>query len=56
MKDFIDYTFYETDSYKNISMNSIYILYKMYCKLFNHEPLSKFKFIEEFNDYVTQRE
>lgn len=51
MEEFIKYSFID-DSYKQLDVNTIYNCYVMYCKLFNRDPLSKFKFIESYNDYL----
>ena len=51
MEEFIKYSFIG-DSYKQLDMNTIYNCYVMYCKLFEYDPLDKFKFIELYNDYL----
>lgn len=51
MKEFIKYSFYD-DSYKKLDINTIYNCYMMYCKLFECDPINKFKFIESYNNYL----
>lgn len=51
MEKFINYSFIG-DSYKQLDVNTIYNCYVMYCKLFEHDPLDKFKFIELYQSYT----
>lgn len=51
MEKFIKYSFIG-DNYKQLDINTIYNCYAMYCKLFNYDPLDKFKFIELYQQYT----
>lgn len=51
MEEFVKYAFYG-NSYKQLDVNTIYNCYVMYCKLFEYDPLEKFKFIELWQDYM----
>ena len=45
--DFIKFAFYN-DVPEGLEMNAIYESYRVYCKLFNIDELTKFDFIQEF--------
>lgn len=53
MEEFIKYAFIG-DSYKQLNTNTIYNCYLMYCKLFDYDPLNKFKFIELWQDFIKE--
>lgn len=53
MEEFINYAFIG-DSYKQLDVNTIYNCYVMYCELFRYDLLSKFKFIELWQNYVKE--
>lgn len=50
MDQFVEWAFYGAVP-DNLEMNAIYESYKVYCKLFNIDELTKFDFIQRFNEY-----
>lgn len=51
MDEFVNFTFID-DRYKKLDTNTIYNCYVVWCKLFEYDPLDKFKFIELWQDYL----
>lgn len=49
MDDFIKWAFYGKVP-EDLEMNAIYESYKVYCKLFEIDELTKFDFIQKFNN------
>lgn len=50
MDDFIKWAFYGKVP-DGLEMNAIYESYRVYCKLFEIDELTKFDFIQEFIDW-----
>lgn len=50
MDDFVKFAFYDGVP-DGLEMNAIYESYKVYCKLFEIEELTKFNFIQDFNEW-----
>lgn len=50
MDDFVKFAFYGKVP-DDLEMNAIYAAYKIYCELFKIEELTKFDFIQRFNNY-----
>lgn len=50
MKEFIDFAFYG-EIPEDLEMSVIYESYRMYCKLFEIEELTKFEFIQCLQKY-----
>ena len=48
--DFVNFAFYGRVP-EGLEMNAIYESYKVYCKLFEIEELTKFDFIQEFMEW-----
>lgn len=53
MQEFIDFAFYGQVP-EGLEMNTIYESYKIYCKLFNIDEISKFEFIQLFMKWREQ--
>lgn len=51
MKEFIEWAFYGQVP-DGLETNAIYESYKVYCKLFEIEELTKFEFIQEYIWYA----
>ena len=51
MDNFIKFAFYNRIP-EGLEMNAIYESYRIYCKLFNIDELTKFDFIQEFQQYL----
>lgn len=50
MNNFVKFAFYDGIP-EDLEMNAIYESYKVYCKLFDIDELTKFDFIQEFIDW-----
>lgn len=50
MNDFVKFAFYGKVP-DGLEMNAIYESYRVYCKLFDIDELTKFDFIQEFIDW-----
>lgn len=50
MNEFVKFAFYGNVP-DGLEMTAIYNAYVMYCKLFDIEELTKFEFIQEFNEW-----
>lgn len=50
MEEFVKFAFYDGVP-DELEMTAIYNAYVMYCKLFDIEELTKFDFIQEFNEW-----
>lgn len=50
MDDFVKFAFYGQVP-EDLEMNAIYESYRVYCKLFDIDELTKFDFIQEFIDW-----
>lgn len=50
MNEFVKFAFYGKVP-DDLEMTAIYNAYVMYCKLFDIEELTKFEFIQEFNEW-----
>lgn len=50
MNDFVKFAFYDGIP-EGLEMNAIYESYRVYCKLFDIDELTKFDFIQEFIDW-----
>lgn len=50
MNDFVKFAFYGKVP-ERLEMNAIYESYRVYCKLFDIDELTKFDFIQEFIDW-----
>lgn len=51
MEEFMKFAFYDGVP-DELEMTAIYNAYVMYCKLFDIEELTKFDFIQEFQQYI----
>lgn len=51
MDEFVKFAFYG-DIPEGLEMNAIYESYRVYCKLFDIDELTKFDFIQEFQQYL----
>ncbi len=51
MEEFVKFAFYDGVP-DELEMIAIYNAYVMYCKLFDIEELTKFDFIQEFQQYL----
>lgn len=50
MNEFVKFAFYGKVP-DGLEMTAIYNAYAMYCRLFDYEPMTKFEFIQEFNEW-----
>lgn len=50
MDKFVKWAFYDGVP-DELEMTAIYNAYKMYCRLFDYKLMSKFEFIQEFNEW-----
>lgn len=51
MDEFVKFAFYG-DIPEGLEMSAIYESYRVYCKLFDIDELTKFDFIQEFQQYL----
>ena len=51
MDEFVNWAFY-SKPVEGLKPEEVYTCYLIWCELFKHEPMKKFAFIEEWNNYI----
>lgn len=54
LQQFVDWAFYGKPV-EGLKSEEVYTCYKIWCKLFVHEPMKKFEFIEEWIKYENRK-
>lgn len=49
--EFVNWAFY-SKPVEGLKPEEVYTCYLIWCELFKHEPMKKFAFIEEWNNYI----